>query len=237
MKVIVINGSPKTNGGNTQIIVNSFTEGLKKGNAEVKEYHLSNKDVNHCTGCFDCWTKHPGTCRFKDDMPKMIYDLLDSDYCILSTPVYGALMTGYLKNFLDRLLPLASPYISKNEDGTFYHEGRVCKYPRFIIISTAGFPGDRNFDFIKAYFDNLKPVFEIYRNSAGVLDATRSDGEELYNTIEEFKRSVKEAGYEFALNTKIQQSTIDSINRRLLSDDEYMKIVNNYWDENVKEAS
>ena len=60
--VLVLNGSPKGNQGNTAKLVYKFIQGLKESipHLAVENVQLHNQNINHCFGCFSCWTKTPG---------------------------------------------------------------------------------------------------------------------------------------------------------------------------------
>ena len=132
MKITVFNGSPRGEKSNSHLIVEPLLEGARGKGAETKEVFLINHDIKHCRGCFACWEKNPGKCIINDDMAELLNLYLESDYVGLATPVYGMYMTGLLKNFTDRFLPLATPHIHRDETGGFYHEGRIKRLPKWI---------------------------------------------------------------------------------------------------------
>lgn len=169
MKITVFNGSPRGRASNTHLIVQPLLEGARQAGGDTKEVFLIEQDIGQCLGCFSCWGKTPGKCVQNDDMSSLISLFIDSDYVGMATPVYGMFMTSLLKKFTERLLPLNTPHIHKNEDGTCLHEVRVKRFPRQFMIANAGFPGERNFDLFKAYMALQNPVLEVYRNCGELL--------------------------------------------------------------------
>ena len=137
MKITVFNGSPRGKRSNSHVMVKSLLEGAKEAGAETEEVFLIEQNIKHCRGCFTCWGKTPGKCVIDDDMTDLINLYLDSDFAGMATPVYGMYMTGLLKNFIDRFLPLATPHIQRNQEGTFYHEGRVKQLPQQFFIANS----------------------------------------------------------------------------------------------------
>ncbi len=240
MKITVFNGSPRGRKSNSHQIAEPLLEGARQAGAETEEVFLIEYDIKQCRGCFACWGQTPGECVIKDDMAELINLLLDSDYVGMATPVYGMFMTGLLKNFTDRFLPLATPHIRKNEDGTFYHEGRVKRFPQQFFIANSGFPGEHNFDLLKHFNDIAKQtgigmVLEIYRNCGEALQTSREEDPRVFQKICQFKDALKEAGREMVTDGQVSQKTVDQLHMELMSDEEYMNQANQYWDQELDE--
>ena len=236
MKVTVFNGSPRGRRSNSHRIVEPILEGARQAGAQTEEIYLIEKDIQHCRGCFACWGKTPGKCAIKDDMADLIDLFLVSDYVGMATPVYGMLMTGLLKNFTDRFLPLSMPHIEKNEDGSFYHNGRVTRMPRQFYIANAGFPGEHNFDLLKPYLGYLDLVFAVYRNCGEALQTTEDEDPHLFQRIGEFRSALKKAGRELVEKGQVSEETLEQVHMPLVSDEEYMAGANKAWDEEIKKA-
>ena len=236
MKVTVFNGSPRGRRSNSHQIVEPVLEGARQAGAQTEEIFLIEKDIKHCRGCFACWGKTPGKCAINDDMAELIDLFLASDYVGLATPVYGMLMTGLLKNFTDRFLPLSMPHIEKNEDGSFYHDGRVARMPSQFFIANAGFPGEHNFDLLKPYLGYLDLVFAVYRNCGEALQTTEDEDPHLFQRIGEFRSALKKAGRELVEKGQVSEETLEQVHMPLVSDEEYMAGANKAWDEEIKKA-
>ncbi len=150
-------------------------------------------------------------------------------------------MTGLLKNFIDRFLPLATPHIQRNEDGTFYNEGRVKQLPQQFFIANSGFPGEHNFDLLKHYFEIARQsgqsmVLEIYRNCGEALQVTEDDAPRLIQNIGIFNDALRKAGREMAAEGRVSKETVDQLHMELISDEEYMAQANQYWDGRLDQA-
>ena len=60
MKVLVLNGSPKTV-SDTMQLTNSFLEGMNTaGDNEVEIIRVIEKQIKPCRGCFGCWKNGDG---------------------------------------------------------------------------------------------------------------------------------------------------------------------------------
>ncbi len=233
MKLTVFNGSPRGRNSNTHRFVEPLLEGAREAGAETEEVFLVERDIEHCRGCFGCWGKTPGKCVINDEMPGLMDLFLESDYVGLGTPVYSMYMTGLLKNFMDRLLPLATPHIRKHADGTFHHNGRAKRYPRVFCVANCGFPGEHNFDLLKAMVVRMSPVLEIYRNCGEALgDLGATD----IPAISEFYDALRQAGREMIAGSRVSEETVKRIHAELISDEEYMAGANRHWDEEIRRA-
>ena len=162
---------------------------------------------------------------------------LGSDVVGLVTPVYGMLMTGLLKDFMDRLLPLATPHIHRNEDGSFFHEGRVKRFPRQFLITNSGFPGDHNFDLLRAWAKYMNPVLAIYRNSGELLSTEEMLDPQVLSRIEAFYSALRQAGEELVTKGTVSAETVDRLHLPLISDEAYMAGANAFWDEEIDKAT
>ena len=231
----MFNGSPRGRESNSHRIVEPLLEGARQAGAQTHQVYLVEKKVEHCRGCFSCWGETPGMCVLQDDMAELIDLYLDSDVVGLATPVYGMLMTALLKNFTDRLLPLATPHIHRNEDGSFFHEGRVKTFPRQVFIANSGFPGDHNFDLLKALSQYMNPVLAIYRNSGEVLSSEDLDPDVQAN-IDAFLGALRTAGEELVIDGTVSEETLRRLHAELISDEAYMTGANAYWDEEIGKA-
>lgn len=227
MKITIFNGSPRGKNGNTQVMIEALLEGARSAGAKVENICLVYENIKQCTGCFGCWSATPGKCVLHDDMAGLLKKFLASDIVGLATPLYTGTMTGLLKNFLDRMLPLATPQIHKNADGSFYHEGRISAYPSIICISNAGFPGKNNFDLLHNVFSLYRPIAEIYRNAGELL---RTE----YPFVAEYKQVLFQAGKELATAKSITPETMAALERDMISDDEYMQGANDHWERQLK---
>lgn len=152
-KALVIQGSPRGERGYTEVCLQRFLEGVREGGVDTEVIYLHKHKINPCTGCFACWVKTPGVCIHKDDMPPFLEKISDADLIIWAQPLYIYSVPGITKNFMDRCLPLAEPWLIGGEDGSTNHPRRVKKKRRIILLSVAGFPE----------LDHFKPLVETFR--------------------------------------------------------------------------
>lgn len=107
MKILAINGSPRK-GMSTCFALKQALDAARSVSSEIETelIELGGLDIKHCTGCNRC--KEPLTCIHDDDFMKLLPRLTQPDIggVIIGTPVYMGVMTGLLKNFLDRAVML-----------------------------------------------------------------------------------------------------------------------------------
>jgi len=107
MRVVGVSGSPRK--GNTEWMLNKLLEEIARSGIETELINLRETEVKRCDGCLSCevgGSKRKGNCRIQDDMQQIYPKLLKADGLALGTPVYFELLSGLLKNFLDRTCPI-----------------------------------------------------------------------------------------------------------------------------------
>lgn len=100
MKVLLINGSPNTDGCTKRALV-EVEKTLNGENIETEIINVGNKKIRGCIACRKCFDKHE--CVYDDLVNKVAPKFLDADGLVVGTPVYYAHANGGLISFLDRL--------------------------------------------------------------------------------------------------------------------------------------
>ena len=100
MKVLLINGSPKSD-GNTSIAIDEMVKTFHEEGVETEVIQVGNKVIRGCIGCGKCFEK--GSCVFDDIVNETAPKLAAADGLVIATPVYYASANGTLVSFLDRL--------------------------------------------------------------------------------------------------------------------------------------
>ena len=234
MNVLVLNGSPKGEKSNTLRITRAFLDGLEKvKNCNVDIVNIDKKNIEHCRGCFNCWTKTPGKCIIKDDMEQLIEKYVVSDIVIWSFPLYYFGMPSKIKAFLDRMLPTNLPYMDLKKDGTSGHPPRYdLSDQKYILISTCGFYS------VKNNYDALFKQFEILFGGK-LSKIICPEGEllhvpQLEGKISEYLSYVKQAGREFAGSGVIDSNTRNKLSELLYPPDVFVEMANASW--NISEG-
>ena len=103
MKVVAVCGSHRK--GNTEWMLKKLLERVKENGAEVELILLRKANVKMCLGCLACEAggkNRPGNCKIKDDMNAIYPKLVAADCLVFGTPAYFDMLSGLLKNFMDR---------------------------------------------------------------------------------------------------------------------------------------
>lgn len=100
MKVLIINGSPRT-GGNTSIAVDEIVKTLNEEGVESEVVQIGNQDIRGCIACGSCAEK--GRCVFDDAVNELAPKFEEADGLIVASPVYYASANATLIACLDRL--------------------------------------------------------------------------------------------------------------------------------------
>ena len=100
MKVVIINGSPRSQ-GNTAIAVNEMVKVFKSENVETEVFQIGNQNIRGCVACNSCFST--GRCVFNDVVNKIAAAFDEADGLVVATPVYYANANATLIACLDRL--------------------------------------------------------------------------------------------------------------------------------------
>jgi len=232
MKITIFNGSPKGTKGNTQVMVEAFAGGAKSAGDEVETVFLADKKFSGCLGCFSCWLKTPGKCILDDDMPEILEKLKSSDLIIFATPLYVDNVSGLMKNFMDRFMPLADPHIETDENGEARHVAHS-NPPKIGVISNCGFPEQSHFQVLELLFRRLarnmasELVFEIYRGGGAIL---KDSPLMLKPVVWNYKRLLTQAGREVVVSGRLSEQLKAKLEKPLIPAAQYIAAANKIFD-------
>ena len=230
MNILVLNGSPRGDESNTLKLANAFLEGLSEGSSHrIDIISICQSNIEHCRGCFACWTKTPGRCIIKDDMAELTEKYINADVILWSFPLYYLGMPSKIKAFLDRLLPTNLPFMAVYEDGTSGHPPRYdLSHQRHVLISTCGFYSTKN------NYDALLRQFEIMFGKR-LAKIICPEGEllrvpQLSARTGDYLSYVKKAGEEFALYGSFSEDTQSKLEELLYPPEVFVEMADASWD-------
>lgn len=86
----------------------------------------------YCQGCFNCWTKNPGECTYKDYLQKMGRTIsCCEELWIISRGVYGT-YSPEVKRVLDRSISRSYPFFTFR-GGEIHHPLRFKTHPQLRV--------------------------------------------------------------------------------------------------------
>ena len=152
MKVLLVNGSPKSK-GNTSIALAEMIKVFESEGVETELVHVGNKVIRGCVACQNCFKL--SRCVFDDIVNEVAPKFLAADGFVVGAPVYYGSPNGTVISFLDRLF-----FSTSNFDKT----GKV---GAGIVISRRG-GSSSSFDVLNKYFaiSNMPIATSQYWNMA-----------------------------------------------------------------------
>ena len=138
MKIVVLKGSPNSN-GSTNMLADNFIKGASESGHEIVEIDAAHADISPCIGCVHCG--YEGECVLNDDMDEFRKDILNADMMVFATPLYYYGMSAQLKILIDR-------FCSRN----FSIQQ---KHMKSALLTVAYNSDDWTFDALEAHYDTL----------------------------------------------------------------------------------
>ena len=100
MKILIINGSPKSNGNTARALAEAESIFAAEG-IEIENIHVGGKVIRGCIACQSC--KKTGKCSIDDIVNEIASKLEECDGVLIGSPVHYAAPAATLVAFLDRL--------------------------------------------------------------------------------------------------------------------------------------
>lgn len=104
VKVLGVHGSPRRYGESYKLLEIALEVARREG-ADVELVNLYDYQISPCVGCVSDNVKY---CKYpcnvvNDDFPKLARKVLEADAIIFASPIYWYMVSGVMKNFIDRL--------------------------------------------------------------------------------------------------------------------------------------
>lgn len=229
MKVLVINGSPRGEKSNSLRLAEAFLKGL--GETETRYFHVAQKQIAACRGCFACWSKTPGKCVIADDAAETLRDQLWADVIVWSFPLYFYSVPGALKNLIDRQLPMSLPFMAERTDGCG-NGGHPSRYDvggkKHVVISTCGFyTAEGNYDGVCSLFDHMCGAGNYETVFCGEGELFRVPAAKPLTDM--YLENVRRGGEEYARDGRIGPETRAKLSELLLPKEVFEAQANASW--------
>lgn len=125
-KIVIFNGSPRKQGGVSQILHMIENGAVEKG-AQVKVYDLNETGIRGCQGCMYCKKNNVTVCAQNDSLKPMYEDIQEADVIVTGSPIYMYHVASQLQTWINRLYPLIDANLNSLVKGkklvTVYSQG------------------------------------------------------------------------------------------------------------------
>ena len=163
MKCLVITTLSEID-NNTNLVINS----LQAKEIDTEVFNTNKYNIGNCIGCTNCWFKTPGVCAVKDDWEIVFKKFLKSDYLIFITETHLGFVSHKMKNIVDRIIPIATPYTVLH-NGEMRHVKRYDKTPDMGLIYSGS--GDK--EFLSEWLSRV--TLNFFAKSLGVYNIDESE--------------------------------------------------------------
>ena len=167
-----------------------------------------------------CWTTTPGKCIIEDDMEALLGKIINTDLMIYGTPLYACSMSGLMKTFIDRTIPLA---VLKQSDGELTLDSRhPGDQQKLLLLSSCGFPDIKQFRPLVDTFKLMADVSgeqylgEVLRTVANLDDKEKQ---------EKYSKLLISAGEQLIKSNKIEAKLQKKLQAPWISVEEFHKLM------------
>ena len=231
-KVIAINGSARTEKGNTELVLSSFLDGMREAGASVEVVYAKKLKIRPCIGDFQCWYEKVGECIHSDDMQPLLSKIRDANILVLATPVYLPL-PGEFQNLLNRLMPICEPILKFREGRTRIKFHDDVKVSQIVLVSAGAWWELGNLDtvvrIVKEFAEDVSVEFAgaILRPHAFLLSKFEDQAEIIHDAL-------KTAGNQLIIDGRISPNLFEIISKPLISEEELRERYNQEYDDAKK---
>jgi multimeric flavodoxin WrbA len=203
MKILAINGSPRTIRSMTRHLANFVLEGAAEECDDAELIDICDLLITPCTACEGC--SFNGICVFDDDVPLIIQRMKAADGIILASPVYVDNISGQMKVFIDRLADaihyqvlhgkygcsVATTHTSGGEDVVAY-QNHVLNYLGVITVGGLSIATGGNIEALEAVAPSARALGKKLANAIRSGYSDQKQEEEIAGNREFFKDIVLE---------------------------------------------
>lgn len=171
MKLTILNGESEYFDGSFTRQIESLTCKMNEEHS-VSHFRLKDMDIKFCSGCWNCWWKHPGKCSIKDDGEEIFRSVINSDFFIFASPLKAGFTSSRLKAITDRLIVLLHPYVEIRA-GESHHKKRYDSYPDFgLLLKKEIGTADADTKIISDIYERLALNFHCRKRYLKYIDET-----------------------------------------------------------------
>lgn len=102
MNILLLNGSPRTN-GNTSALSQAFAEEARSNGHQISLQPIGRMDIRGCKNCDACRKTLTGNCIQKDDMQKVLPLMAECEMLVIASPIYYFSLAGQIHCAIERM--------------------------------------------------------------------------------------------------------------------------------------
>ena len=171
-------------------------------------------------------------------MNGILKSMRNSDYIFYASPLYFDNITGLMKNFFDRCIPMSSHHFEKDNNGeaVYFRRYPNDKTPKLIAISNCNFPELSHFDLLKLIFRRMarsmrsEVIAEIYRTQGPMLT---SENILVKMLLTKYYSSLRKAYMEIFDSGKISAATQKKLSSLIVPSESYYRKANETFSKEV----
>jgi len=121
--------------------------------------NLSGMEIKPCTGCGECIINE-GTCIINDDMNPLCDKLMKADALIIGSPTYYMDISGVIKCFIDRSMPIFYRGVGPDYSPDLPVLGKrpLAGKPAVTVTTVAGSGHERTKETLKIFVDGINKM-------------------------------------------------------------------------------
>ena len=202
MKIVILDGRVKKEDKEWAAYIEKLVTGLAQKGHAVKHFVLKDMQISPCVGCFGCWVKTPGICVIDDDSREINREVIHADFVLWASPLVMGFPSAYLKNKIDRSIPLLHPYF-EIVDGEVHHLSRYPQYPLYGLLLQAKKSDDE---------DQLQLVAQLFSRTALNSKSRLVFADTIEQPIEEIIKKIENPQtYTYQQRTLLIKKELDAI--------------------------
>ena len=143
-KILILNGSTRAK-GNTEALVEAFTNGAEGAGHSIKNFNVNKMNIRGCQGCFGGGKNPDSPCVQKDDMEKIYPAFREADVIVFASPLYFWNVSAQLKAALDRTFAFL-----EGDSGAQIKNSKEC-----VMLIAAGDSHKENFASVLSLYESV----------------------------------------------------------------------------------
>ena len=150
MKILALNGSPRTDGASASIMGQLIGKFSANGH-DVTRYDLNRLQIRGCQECFVCKKRKTDSCAVRDGLTGPLEEMKTADAVVVATPVFYGDVSAQLKCVIDRTWSYFC--------GEGFSAGHLPRGRKLVFIMSYGYSNPSVYD---ALWERYRMYFNLF---------------------------------------------------------------------------